>query len=295
MSTTFIRNADVATSLQAQTRYKWLWNGSGQRCEFRSFSGEMAVHSAVDKPRSPVDNKCFSTSLVTMRTGSFGGMLRALLPLDKNATPVNLEEFYAVPRRGANGRPQVGLCMIASLDGSTSLDGTSGAMGSDTDRAVLRTLRAAADVIVVGATTVNAEGYRAPKKPGQRIGVVTRSCNLDFNSELFTSGAGFVITCESAPEVPVESLRKGRDALDLHRAISALDADFVQLEGGPTLNAAMFEADLVDEINLTIAPLLLGGSGVRLVQDMNEKMSRWQVAHLLEENGYFYTRYLRAQ
>jgi riboflavin biosynthesis pyrimidine reductase len=57
----------------------------------------------------------------------------------------------------------------------------------------------------------------------------------------------------------------------------------------------MFEADLVDEINLTIAPLLLGGSGARLVQEMNEQISRWQVAHLLEENGYFYTRYLRAQ
>ena len=222
-------------------------------------------------------------------------MLRALLPLDKNSAPVNIEDFYAFPRRGSHGRPHVGLCMIASLDGSTALDGKSGAIGSETDRAVLRMLRSAADVIVVGAATVNAEGYRAPKKHGQRIGVVTRSCKLDFSSELFASGAGFVITTENAPDVPVDSVRKGRDSVDLHRAIASLDADFVQLEGGPTLNAAMFTADLIDEINLTIAPIIAGGNGSRLVNSMQQSPTHWQIAHMLEENGYLYTRYLRAQ
>ena len=166
-------------------------------------------------------------------------MLRALLPLDKNSGPVRLDDFYDVPRRGANGRPHVGLCMISSLDGSTALDGTSGAMGSDTDRAVLSQLRAAADVIVVGAETVRAEGYGAPRKTGQRIGVVTRSCNLDFSGALFTSGAGFVITTESAPDVPVDSVRKGRTEIDFHSVLASLDADFVQLEGGPTLNLSL--------------------------------------------------------
>lgn len=222
-------------------------------------------------------------------------MLRALLPLDKNTAPVQLEDFYAMPRRGTDGRPHVGLCMIASIDGSTAIDGVSGSLGCATDRAVLSTLRSAADVIVVGASTVRSEGYGAPKKIGQRIGVVTRTCDLDFESPLFASGAGFVITCEDSPEVPVESLRKGKTSVDLHRAISALDADFVQLEGGPTLNAAMFAADLVDEINLTIAPMVTGGNGQRMVPDAKELESRWQIAHLLEENGYLYTRYLRAQ
>ena len=227
-------------------------------------------------------------------------MLRALLPLDKNTDPVRLENFYDVPRRGSNGRPHTGLCMIASLDGSTALHGTSGAMGSDTDRAVLSQLRAAADTIVVGAATVRAEGYGAPRKVGQRIGVVTRTCNLDFSSELFTSGAGFVITTEAAPDVPVDSVRKGRDEIDFQRVLASLDADFVQLEGGPTLNAALFAADLVDEINLTIAPMIVGGDGPRLTSPLpnaaqETPASRWQVAHVLEENGYLYTRYLRAR
>lgn len=227
-------------------------------------------------------------------------MLRALLPLDKNTDPVRLDDFYDVPRRGANGRPHTGLCMIASLDGSTALEGTSGAMGGETDRAILSQLRAAADVIVVGATTVRAEGYGPPRKIGQRIGVVTRSCNLDFSSALFTSGAGFVITTENAPDVPVDAVRKGRDEIDFQRVLASLDAHFVQLEGGPTLNAALFAADLIDEINLTIAPLVVGGDGARMSSLLHNSTRdgaplRWQVAHVLEENGYLYTRYLRAQ
>ena len=43
------------------------------------------------------------------------------------------------------------------------------------------------DVIVVGAGTVRDEGYGAPRKAGQRIGVVTRSGRLDYGSDLFSS------------------------------------------------------------------------------------------------------------
>ena len=73
--------------------------------------------------------------------------------------------------------------MVASIDGSIAVDGTSAKLSSPTDIAVLARLRRLADVIVVGAGTVRDEGYGAPRKHGQRIGIVTRSGGLDFDSE----------------------------------------------------------------------------------------------------------------
>ena len=89
---------------------------------------------------------------------------------------MSVDELYAEPSRHRVGdRPWVGLCMIASLDGSTVVAGTSGGLSNPDDLAVLATLRRAADAIVVGASTVRQEGYGPPRKAGQRIGVVTRA------------------------------------------------------------------------------------------------------------------------
>jgi len=88
--------------------------------------------------------------------------------------------------------------MVASIDGSTALDGASAGLSSDADREVLLTLRSIADLIIVGAGTVRSEGYGVPNKPGQRIGVVSRSGDVDVASRLFASGAGFLILHRSS-------------------------------------------------------------------------------------------------
>ena len=67
------------------------------------------------------------------------------------AGSVSVWDAYGEPRPvPASGRPWLGLCMVASVDGSTVLDGESRGLSSDTDREVLLTLRRAADVILVG-------------------------------------------------------------------------------------------------------------------------------------------------
>ena len=80
------------------------------------------------------------------------------------ADDVSLDELYGVTRSRVGDRPWVGLCMIASLDGTTVVDGRSGGLGNATDSAVLAALRRAADVIIVGAGTVRAEGYGPPRQ-----------------------------------------------------------------------------------------------------------------------------------
>lgn len=217
--------------------------------------------------------------------------MRRLLPhpLDQ----ITAVEAYGVARPRPVDRPWLGLCMVASVDGSTVVDQRSDALSSAEDRNVLQTLRTLADVIVVGAGTVRVEGYRPPRKQGQRIGVVTRRGDIDLSLPLFTSGAGFLIMPRSAPERPVDTIRAGDDMLDLRAALQQFDADFVQAEGGPALNAALAEADLIDELNLTISPNLAGGDGPRVLAGASPIGRNLQLAHLLEDDGFLFTRYLR--
>jgi riboflavin biosynthesis pyrimidine reductase len=145
----------------------------------------------------------------------------------------------------------------------------------------------------VGAATVRAEGYHRPKKSGQRIAVVTRSADLDWSSDLFLSGAVLVVTVEGTPEVPVPTIRAGTDDVDLAAALGQIDADVVVCEGGPTLNGQLLIEGLVDEICLTIAPTVIVGESKRIAIDQREAFVHMRLAHLLEDDGYLFCRYLR--
>lgn len=185
--------------------------------------------------------------------------------------------------------------MVASVDGSTVLAGTSGGLSSSADRDVMLTLREIADVIIVGAGTVRSEGYGKPSKDGQRIGVVSRTGRVDTTSALFASGAGFLILPENAPATDIESVRAGVDEIDLEAALRALPGAprFVHAEGGPLLNGALAAADLIDEMNLTHSPQLTGGSGPRVLSHAPELAQRLRLAHVLEADGFLFTRYTR--
>jgi 5-amino-6-(5-phosphoribosylamino)uracil reductase len=215
--------------------------------------------------------------------------------------PTTVADSYLIARPHPDSRPWVGVCMIASIDGATALSGRSGGLANPTDREVLLTIRAAADVVLVGAGTAAGEGYRAPQRPDLRIGVVTNSGRVDTTRELFTSGAGFLVAPESAP-VPdgVEVLRVGAQRVDLGEAVARLaevvpGVQFVSAEGGPQLNAALLDADLVDEVSVTTSPRLVGGSSGRLAMGAAETDRRFALAHLLLDGEQFvFSRWVRA-
>jgi riboflavin biosynthesis pyrimidine reductase len=211
-------------------------------------------------------------------------------------TASELEDAYTDPRRRRHdGRPWVMLNMIASVDGASALDGASGGLGGPADRAVFTFLRTLADVIVVGASTVRTEGYGPPKKPGQRIAVVSRSGELDWTSRLFTSGAGFAVLPEDGPDVPVPVVRAGRGDVDLGAALAQLDGEIALCEGGPTLNGQLAAADLVDELCLTVAPRLVGGMAKRIVQGPLAGTPGLELVLLLQDEGYLFHRYVRTR
>ncbi len=202
-------------------------------------------------------------------------------------------------------RPRIAVCMVSSLDGSIAVAGRSGGLSNPNDAEVLRTLRRHADVVIVGAGTVRDESYGAPVRADQRVGVVTMSGDVDVAGPLFANGNGFLIcpTDTDAPRgVEVLSVARHGTGIDITEAVTRL-ADIsgdgiaqVLCEGGARLNGALLEADLVDELNLTVSPLLIGGAGPRLSATDSEVMQRFELAQLIvDADSMVFSRWTRHQ
>lgn len=217
-------------------------------------------------------------------------------PLDS----VSVEKAYAEPtRRRSDGRPWVLMCMIASADGATAVGGRSGPLGAGSDRKVFAALRGLADVVLVGAGTARDESYGPPRREGLRIAIVTRSLRLDWNDDLLQSGQAIVVTTETAGEIPADMtvVRAGHDDVDLSLAVQRLGelgAGVVMAEGGPSLNGALVAAGLVDELCLTVSPHLVAGLSARVAHGKESVLSRLDLAHVLEEDGWLFLRYVAA-
>ncbi|MCB1039105.1 MAG: dihydrofolate reductase family protein [Acidimicrobiales bacterium] len=216
-------------------------------------------------------------------------------------------------------RPWMALNMVSSTDGAISIAGRSGALGSDADRQVFRAIRAVGDVIVAGGATVRAEGYGPPKPsatvraarvergqaPYPRLAVVSGSLHLDEASSFFTEAPEppLVYTTATAPADRLAALRPvaevvvvGDTSVDLAAMGAHLGSIGVRcavVEGGGTLNGHLLADDLIDELNLTVAPLLVGGTAPRAVSSDQEHPRRLGLAHLWESDGNLLARYIR--
>lgn len=204
----------------------------------------------------------------------------------------------------ADGRPAVRLNMISSVDGATVLDGVSGGLGSLADKRVFAVLRSLADVVLVAAGTVRAENYGPAEVP---IAVVTRSAQLDWQSRFFTDAIArpIVLTTEDAPAENVAHAREvadvvvaGTGGVDLTRALDELalrGAANVLAEGGPTLNAQLVAAGLLDELCLTFSPKLASGDANRILHGPPLRPpTELRLRSVCEEEGYLFLRYRSA-
>jgi riboflavin-specific deaminase-like protein len=227
---------------------------------------------------------------------------------------VDLLAAYVYP----TDRPWVRANMVASLDGSAVRDGRSGGLSSEADKQVFAVLRALADIVLVGAGTARAEGYRAPRpkpesaktreslglRPAPTMALVSRRLDLDPASDLFSGGGErtVVVTCESS-DAPTRSrlaevadvVVAGADRVDLGAALDELAGRGLRrvlCEGGPTLLADLVDAGRLDELCLTMSPQVVGGDGPRIVNGP-ALAATFSLAHVLEEDGVLLSRYVR--
>ncbi|MEY4995657.1 MAG: hypothetical protein RLZ67_382 [Actinomycetota bacterium] len=184
----------------------------------------------------------------------------------------------------------VEVCMISTPDGAIDVNGRSRPLGGPADQAHLLGLRQQAAIVLVGAGTARHEKYGPPSKEGLRIGVVTHSCDLDFSSPLFTSGAGFIVTTTTAPDVPVDSIRAGTTTIDFAAVVEQLPEGIIHVEGGPQLNGALLDADVVDVINLTFSPKLTGSRGPSLSLAPHA-LRRFTLSNTVVRDNFVFARY----
>jgi riboflavin biosynthesis pyrimidine reductase len=220
-------------------------------------------------------------------------LMRRLFPADP-VDPVGvLADAYAMPTT-APATPWVILSMVHSIDGSTSLGGLSGPLGSEADQAVFSTLRSRADVLLVGAGTVRAEGYQPLKRAGQRLAIVSGSGALPWDEPVYTHRQTVIVAPEDGPTLPVTALRAGRGRVDLALALQRLEPRVVLLEGGSSLNAQMLALGLVNELCITTAPVTVVGAGPRIAHSEVEFIQPFRLAQILEQDGYLFSRYFRS-
>ena len=106
---------------------------------------------------------------------------------------------------------------------------------------------------------------------------------------------------EDGPPAPraVEVVRAGRGRVDLALALARLDEvmappTFIQAEGGPHLNGSLLDADCIDELDLTVSPILAGGAGARLTAGGRPTVAGFDLAHVVaDDRSFLYTRWLR--
>ncbi|PXX54105.1 5-amino-6-(5-phosphoribosylamino)uracil reductase [Nocardia tenerifensis] len=239
--------------------------------------------------------------------------------------PDDLAQLYAYPPDLRE--PWVRANFVASIDGAATSDGRSGGLGTPADKAVFLMLRELADVVLVGAGTVRAENYGGARTDPRRrralhergigghaegapppIAVVTASAAIDLGSRLLTDTAvaPLIITTTTAPadrkqqlaDAGAEVIEAGDLAVTpkaLLRVLAERRLHRVLCEGGPHLFGELLAANEVDELCLTIAPLLVGGTARRISLSAHEFDRPMTRAHLLlDDDGTMLTRWARA-
>jgi riboflavin biosynthesis pyrimidine reductase len=216
-----------------------------------------------------------------------------------------LGELYAYPDDGCWVRAN----MVCTLDGAArGPDGLTASINSPADHRVFTLLRGLADVVLVGAATVRAEGYGPAKvrrelavaraaqgqRPAPWLAVVTRSGDLPNDKGLLTPDAGtIIITCAAAGTAVLQRLQAqvgpdavivaGDDSVDVTAAIDTLNdrgLNRVLCEGGPRLLGQLVAAGELDELCLTWTPHLTGNVGLGLVSGTTTARDL-RLAHLL--------------
>lgn len=208
---------------------------------------------------------------------------------------------------------------VASIDGAVTVDGKSGGLGGEADHRVFDILRRLCDVVLVGAGTVRTEGYGPMRldeasvaarverglTPQPTFAIVSARLDLDPASPIFTSSpvTPIIVTSAAAPRARFDTLSHladvivaGEDSVDASVAVAALgDRGLTRIhsEGGPSLFGSLLASDVVDELCLTVSPVLASGDSGRISTGKLPELRGMSLAGLLWCDNVLLLRYLR--
>jgi len=230
------------------------------------------------------------------------------------------EELVRHYARSDRSAPWLRANFISSLDGAATHAGHTRGLTDVDDKRVLDLLRMLCDVVLVGAGTVNAGGYangvaverraadwRAahgmPAQPTLAVVSAALSPRPDMAALVRAPVRPIIVTLErSAPEKRralagvADVLLCGTDKLDCRAMLAALaerGLRQVLCEGGPHLFGSLIEADCVDELCLTLSPVLENGSAGRIAAGAAQTTRRMRLGHAISVGSMLMLRYER--
>jgi riboflavin biosynthesis pyrimidine reductase len=228
---------------------------------------------------------------------------------------VDPDDVYAAARPDLGDRAWLLANFVISADGAATSSGRSEGLSSPADKRLFGALRGVADVVLVGAGTVRAEGYGPVKVSAERrarrrrrgqpevpaLAIVTASGLLDYDAPLFTEAEvpTVIVTTPSGADAVAgraPTIVAGDGRVEVRTALRLLHetgARVVLTEGGPALLSDALREGVLDEMCLTLAPRL-AGPGQRAMTTSGEGIATrdMTLASLLIEDGFLFCRYV---
>ncbi len=182
-------------------------------------------------------------------------------------------------------RPYTLLSCSVSIDGYIANASSRLLLSNDADFDRVDAVRASCDAILVGAATVRIDNprllVRSEARRDERAArglapspmkvTVTRRAELDARADFFTAGEAEKLVYCASPRVvdarerlgPVATVVDGGHTVEMRRLSSDLadrGVERLMVEGGGKVHTQFLTADLVDELQLVVAPVFVGDS-----------------------------------
>jgi riboflavin biosynthesis pyrimidine reductase len=173
--------------------------------------------------------------------------------------------------------------VVGSIDGRATIEGRVKGLSSPADQAHLFAWREVADTLFVGDRTLTVERYGSLLPPAMQQARVGRNrLAIPPVATISRAGALSVARIRRANEPPQLTVYSEAEApadvdaewvrqtpVTPESVVSDLRARgnrLIVCEGGPTLFGLLFGAGVISDLSLTVAPLLVGDSGPRVVE-----------------------------
>jgi 2,5-diamino-6-(ribosylamino)-4(3H)-pyrimidinone 5'-phosphate reductase len=184
-------------------------------------------------------------------------------------------------------RPYVFICSGMSLDGKISTSQrTQTEIATNDNKEIMYEGRIRADAVMVGGKTLILDDPNLTVKTDERreirlkigktkepykVGIISNAENLKLDGDFFNKGETkkIIFTTERTSSKKINELKKvcdvcvfGKERVDLKEALYKLydlGVKTLMVEGGGELNFSLLKDNLVDEINLKIGNLIIGG------------------------------------
>ncbi len=219
------------------------------------------------------------------------------LDLDDPSSRDRLLELYRPPRG-----EWLRLNLIVSVSGAAhGSDGTSETLSNPADRRILGVIRELADVVLVGAQSVRAEGYLRPKRA--RLAILTASGDLAGHRIAAGDGPPVIVLCpetvvdrvrDALPEAEIIAIDAPSGSIPVRTAVAALRAaglSSIVCEGGPALAGQVVDAGLADEFCLATSARI-GGAPFPVLGGATVVEHRVELTQLLrDETSGLYARW----